>query len=403
MPTLADTKILLCVTGGIAAYKSPNLVRELRRQGARVRVIMTRSATEFIGPMALQAVSGEAVGRALFDPRFEEQIGHIELARWPDAVLVAPATANSIGKLANGLADDLVSTVLLATTSPVVVAPAMNTQMFRHPSVRKNIELLREVVGAIIVVPAVGDLACGESGEGRLPDPPVLIDSILEALTEQRLSGRRVLVTLGPTREPIDSARHLSNRSSGRMGYAMAAAARHLGAEVIAVAGPTTAPAPAGIQIVSVQTALEMAQATEDAVRAGVDIAVFTAAVADFRPASPADQKISKAAVANPLPLIANPDILATVAGAENAPFCVGFAAETSDIEARSMAKCKTKGCDLIIGNDVSNGAGFGTPDNRVVVADDTTVRTRLGPASKEALARLIWPVIIGAYERSKS
>lgn len=401
MDTLAGQRVLLGVTGGIAAYKAPALVRALRAEGATVRVVMTRAAAEFVTPMSLQVVSGAAVGTDLFDPAYEAEIGHIELARWADVVLVAPATANVIAQLAHGMASDLLTTVLLATTAPVVLAPAMNTQMLRHPAVAANLRRLRDEFGVTVVEPDAGDLACGEQGPGRMPDPPELVDGILCGLRPKPLRGQRVLLTVGPTRERIDAARFLTNPSSGRMGFAMARAARHLGAEVVVVAGPVSVPAPAGVHCVSVESARQMEAAVDAELAAGCDIAVFTAAVADFRPTEVSEGKRGKGTIAESLALTRNPDILAAVCARSPRPYCVGFAAETGDLEAKTIAKCARKGCDLIVGNDVSGGAAFGTDDNRVVLADAERVHAVLGPASKVALASQIWDAVLDVRARS--
>jgi phosphopantothenoylcysteine decarboxylase/phosphopantothenate--cysteine ligase len=399
--TLAGQRVLLGVTGGIAAYKAPALVRALRAEGAAVRVVMTRAAAEFVTPMSLQVVSGAAVGTDLFDPAYEAEIGHIELARWASVVLVAPATANVIAQLAHGMASDLLTTVLLATTAPVVFAPAMNTQMLRHPAVAANLTRLRDELGVTVVEPDAGDLACGEQGPGRMPDPPELIDGLLDALRPKRLRGQRVLLTVGPTRERIDAARFLTNPSSGRMGFAMARAARHLGAEVVVVAGPVSVPAPVGVRCVRVESALQMAAAVDAELAAGCDIAVFTAAVADFRPTEVSEGKRGKGTISESLALTRNPDILAGVCARSPRPYCVGFAAETGDLETKAVAKCARKGCDLIVGNDVSGGAAFGTDDNRVVLADAERVLVALGPASKVALAAQIWDAVLDVRARS--
>lgn len=400
---LEGKNVLLGVTGGIAAYKAPLIVRELTRLGASVRVVMTRAAHQFVAPIALQAVSGAPVGSNLFDPVYEEQIGHIELARWADAVLIAPATANLIGKLAHGLADDLLSTILLATRAPIVVAPAMNTKMLTHSVVQANMKRLGEVWGATIVPPDSGQLACLEVGPGRMPDPPVLVDAVIERLLPKPLAGRHVVVTLGPTRERIDDVRFLTNASSGRMGFAMCLGARHLGARVTAIAGPVSLPVPSRVALTSVESADEMREAMRQVLKGGADIAVFTAAVSDARPVARTAGKITKGDMPSHLELTRTPDILASVCLEPDRPFCVGFAAETGEVEARTIAKCARKGCDLMIGNDVTGGAAFASSDNSVVLVDQRQVIGRHGPASKNAIAHSVWPQIVERYEQSRA
>lgn len=393
MSLLNGKHVLLGVTGGIAAYKAPSLVRRLKALGAEVRVIMTQSACQFVGPLTLQAVSGSAVGTDLFDLKYEERIGHIELARWPDVVLIAPATANLVGKMANGLADDLLSTVLLATTAPIVVAPSMNSMMLEHPAVQRNIKCL-QIQKTHIVQPDEGELACQETGPGRLPDPDALIDALLNCLSEKPLSGKNVLVTVGPTRERIDAVRFLTNASSGRMGFAICQVAHHLGAKVTAITGPVHVESSPGIHVIGVESAHEMAQCVDDVIDTA-DIAVFTAAVADIRPTQKNDAKTSKGDLPDAINIERTRDILKTICDRQERPFCVGFAAETGDVDFRTIEKCRRKGCDLIVGNHVGNGAGFGAEDNTVVIADRDAVLARFGPAPKVEVAQEIWRVVI--------
>ena len=389
-------KIVVGVTGGIAAYKSAQLVRELVKRGDEVRVVMTRSAEQFITPMTLQIVSGHAVGTTLFDPGYESEIGHIELARWADVVLIAPATANTIAKLAHGFADDLLTTVTLATTSPVVVAPAMNTQMWRDERVQRNTDMLRALSGYHVVSPDRGQLACREEGAGRLPDPPALLAAVDFALSPKPLAGKRALVSAGPTRERIDAARYLSNPSTGKMGYAMARAAWLLGAQVTLVSGPTHLEAIEAIERVDVLRAEEMFEAimarAEDA-----DLIIKCAAVADWRPASPSDSKRPKSEMNGLLKLERTRDILAELcerygegSGLKNRPTIVGFAAESHDVEARAKAKLERKGADWLVSNRIGGDASaFGSDTLSATLLRRHELRPpqRFGPLPKPDLA----------------
>jgi phosphopantothenoylcysteine decarboxylase / phosphopantothenate---cysteine ligase len=364
--SLAGRTIVLGVSGGIAAYKSAELVRELRQAGARVRVIMTRHAQEFITPLTLQTLSGEPVATDLFDLGQESQIGHIDLADAADVVAVAPATANVVAKIAAGLADDLLSTVLLATRAPIVVAPAMNVHMYENPIVQENLARLAGR-GVRVVAPDHGSLACGYEGPGRLPDAAVLREEIAAALAAPDLAGETVLVTAGPTREYLDPVRFLSNRSSGKMGFAIARAARRRGARVVVVSGPTALPEPRGIELVRVETAAEMAAS---AARAAGDatIVIAAAAVADYRPAERRADKEAKLAGASSLALEATPDVVASLPRRPEL-IVVGFAAETQDLVSRARAKLERKRLDLIVANDVSaEDAGFDVDTNRVTL-----------------------------------
>jgi phosphopantothenoylcysteine decarboxylase/phosphopantothenate--cysteine ligase len=385
-------KILLIVSGGIAAYKTPDLVRRLRERGALVRCVMTRAAAEFVAPLALGAVSGETVFRDLFSPTDEREMGHIRLARESDLVLVAPATANLLAKMAAGLADDLASTILLATRAPILVCPAMNPAMWDHPATRANRATL-EGRGVRRLGPATGDTACGEAGEGRMAEP-LEIAAAVEALFRDsgRLKGRRALVTSGPTFEAIDPVRFIGNRSSGKQGHAIAGALAGLGAETVLVSGPTALPAPAGVTLVRVESAREMLAACESALPA--DVAVCAAAVADWRAAEVAPEKIKKRTGKAPptLSLVANPDILATLSTAENRRprLVVGFAAETERVVENAVDKRRAKGCDWIVANDVSPATGtFGGDFNLVhlVTAREVENWPRLG--KDEVAARL--------------
>lgn len=400
-------KVLLGVTGGIAAYKAAALVREFKRRGDEVRVVMTHGAQEFISPLTLQVLSQEPVGTAIFDPTYESQIGHIELARWPDVVLVAPATAQVISKMAQGMADDLLTTVLLATRAPVVVAPAMNTQMYLHPAVQDNMRRLVEVCGYQLVTPDAGELACQEVGPGRLPDPPVLLEAVDRALTPQRLTGKTVLISAGPTREHIDPARFISNPSTGKMGYALAQAAARQGAFVTLVSGPTGLEAPIGVERVSVTTAVQMHEQIM-ARAADADVVVKVAAVADWRPADPSEQKRTKGEMSGQLALVRNPDILAGLGerfgpGQTPGPLLVGFAAESHDVLERGIAKLARKNAHMLIANQIggaSNAFGADESSAYVIFAGQAQPTRALGPAPKLTLSGQIWSAIYDEMRR---
>ena len=361
------SRILLGVTGGIAAYKSPDLVRRLRERGAEVQVVMTEGARQFVTPLTFQAVSGREVRDSLWDANAEAAMGHIELARWADAVLIAPATAEFIAKLAQGRADDLLTTLCLATASPVSVAPAMNQQMWANEATQANISTLRGR-GVVVLGPGSGDQACGETGEGRMLEPAELAAAVLESLSGARpLAGCKVVVTAGPTRERIDPVRFISNRSSGKMGYAVAQAAREAGAEVILVSGPVALPAPVGVTRVNVESARQMLAAVQSALE-GADIYIGAAAIADYEPASVSAQKIKKSSDTMTLSLVKAPDILASVAALERRPFVVGFAAETQDVEQNARAKLEGKRLDMIAANRVGDGIAFDQDENSLLL-----------------------------------
>jgi phosphopantothenoylcysteine decarboxylase / phosphopantothenate---cysteine ligase len=363
---LAGKTIVLGVSGGIAAYKAAELVRELRQADARVRVIMTRHAQEFITPLTLQTLSGEPVATDLFDLGQESQIGHIDLADSADAVAVAPATANVIAKMAAGLADDLLSTVLLATRAPVVIAPAMNVHMYENAVVQENLARLK-VRGARLVAPDHGSLACGYEGPGRLPDAAVLREEIAAALAPKDFADETVVVTSGPTREYLDPVRFLSNRSSGKMGLALARAARRRGARVVLVSGPTALDAPRGVEVLRVETAEEMAAAATRAA-AEATVVIAAAAVADYRPASRGGDKEAKVPGPTSLALEPTTDVVASLPRRPEL-IVVGFAAETRDLATRARAKLERKRLDLIVANDVTaEGAGFDVDTNRVTL-----------------------------------
>jgi phosphopantothenoylcysteine decarboxylase/phosphopantothenate--cysteine ligase len=374
IPVLTTRKILLIVGGGIAAYKALELVRLLKKAGAEVRSVLTEGGAAFVTPLSLAALTGHPARMGLFLPDDETTMGHIELSRWADLIVVAPATAGLIAKAANGMADDLASTTLLATDKQVLLAPAMNVRMWLHPAVQTNIERLKGfpgLHGVAVVGPDDGEMACGEFGPGRMAEPAAILDAVaglLAGLAGRPLQGRKAVVTAGPTFEPIDPVRGLTNRSSGKQGYAIAAALAERGAEVTLVSGPTGLATPVGVTRVEVETALQMQAATQGALPA--DIAVLSAAVADWRVDTIAGGKIKKAPGGPPaLALIENPDILAGIAKAgPNRPrLVIGFAAETADLEANARIKLSRKGCDWIVGNDVSAHV-FGADGNTVLL-----------------------------------
>ena len=357
--------ILLGVSGGIAAYKACELVRRLRDAGCEVRVVMTRAATAFVTPLTFQALSGQPVRTDLLDAEAESGMDHIALARWADRVVIAPATADLMARLAAGMADDLLTTLCLATEAPLLLAPAMNRMMWAHPATRANTERLL-TRGVRMVGPESGSQACGEKGAGRMAEPASILQALLGPGSGP-LSGRRVLITAGPTHEPIDPVRFIGNRSSGRMGVALATAARDAGAEVCLVHGPLAVEPPAGVEAVPVETAEAMRTAVLERLD-GQDLFIAAAAVADYRPREVAGQKVKKDAPTLTLELIRNPDILAEVAARRPRPFVVGFAAETSDLRGNALAKLARKGLDLIAANDVSAGRGIGRPTNALSV-----------------------------------
>jgi phosphopantothenoylcysteine decarboxylase/phosphopantothenate--cysteine ligase len=366
---LSGRHVLVAVSGGIAAYKSPDLVRRLRDVGAIVRVVMTKGAHAFITPLSLQAVSGHPVHDDLLDPAAEAAMGHIELAKWADVILVAPASANTLARLAHGFADDLLSTLCLATTAPIMVAPAMNQQMWSAVSVQNNIQHLH-TLGIHVIEPASGSQACGDIGSGRMPEPLELRDAVVELLApkEALLRGLHLVITAGPTREAIDPVRYLSNHSSGKMGYALAAQAQRLGAQVTLVSGPTQLQPPPGVHFIAVESAQEMLEAVEGVITQA-DVFIACAAVADYRLAAVAPEKIKKNADSMQLELVKNPDILATIAGRDKPPLCVGFAAETQDVAHYAADKLKRKKLALIAANDVSDTSiGFNSDSNAMTL-----------------------------------
>jgi phosphopantothenoylcysteine decarboxylase/phosphopantothenate--cysteine ligase len=385
-------RVLIAVTGGIAAYKVPELVRALVRAGHAVRCATTRNAARFVTPLVLQTLSGESVRTDLFDPEQEGRIDHIALADWAELVVVAPATADVLAKLAHGIADDLVSTLLLATRAPVLVAPAMNVNMWGHPATRANEAVLRER-GVRFVGPETGLLACGWEGEGRMAEPAAIASEAERLLGAPTLAGEVVVVTAGGTREPLDPVRVLANRSSGKMGFEIAAEAARRGADAVLVTAPTSLPTPAGVRRVDVETALEMREAVR-AELARCTVFVAAAAVADFRPAMPAKQKIKKEALGDEaglvIELVRNPDILAEVAQApgREGRVVVGFAAESEDVLAAARRKLERKRCDLIVANDVSRSdAGFEVDTNAVTFVAPGAADEALPLLGKRAVA----------------
>lgn len=363
---LANKRILLGVTGSIAAYKAGELVRRLREHGAEVQVVMTRAATEFVTPMTFQALSGHPVHQYLLDSNAEAAMGHIELARWADAILVAPASADFLARLRIGRADDLLSAVCLASNVPLAVAPAMNNKMWASSATEDNIRALRSR-GVLIFGPDAGEQACGETGAGRMQEPMTLLTQLAELFETGALAGLHVLVTAGPTREAIDPVRFLSNRSSGKMGYAIASAAVEAGARVSLISGPVNLACPDSVQCVPVMTAEEMLTAVMARMH-DVDIMIATAAVADYRPESVQEQKIKKGAERIELILVRNPDILSAVKERYPACYCVGFAAETENLEHNARTKLHEKGVDMIAANWVhsESAGGFDSNDNAV-------------------------------------
>lgn len=395
MATLAEKCILLGVTGGIAAYKAAELTRMLRREGAEVRVAMTRAATAFVAPLTFQALSGNPVHTQLLDPQEESAMDHIRLARWADAVLVAPATADCIARLRAGLADDLLTTVCLATQAPILLAPAMNHAMWAHPATQDNLCIL-QARGVRVLGPAVGEQACGETGLGRMVEPAEIIAALAGLSGGGLLAGLTVLVSAGPTREALDPVRYLGNRSSGRMGYAIAEACTAAGAGVVLVSGPTSLAVPRIREFVRVESAAEM----YDAVLArapAADIYIGAAAVADYRPAHADAHKIKKTGPELILALERTKDILAAVASSVPRPFTVGFAAETSHLEEYALEKLREKRLDMVAANLVGPGQGFDSEDNALLVCWDGG-QAQLPLASKQRLAGQLIALIAERY-----
>ncbi|MBM1311254.1 bifunctional phosphopantothenoylcysteine decarboxylase/phosphopantothenate--cysteine ligase CoaBC [Sulfitobacter mediterraneus] len=385
---LAGKHILLIIGGGIAAFKSLDLIRRLRERGAEVTPVLTRAGTEFVTPLSVSALAGKKVFQDLFDLGDEAEMGHIQLSRVADLLVVAPATADLMAKMAQGHANDLASTLLLATDTPVMIAPAMNVRMWDHPATQRNLDLLKSD-GIAVVGPNEGDMACGEFGPGRMAEPLEIVAAIEAKLADGPLKGKRVLVTSGPTHEPIDPVRYIANRSSGAQGSAIGAALAALGAEVIFVTGPADVPPPEGVTVIKVETAKQMLEAVQDALP--VDAGVFAAAVADWRVDGASDRKLKKSKDGLPsLSFAENPDILKTVSQMTKGrpPLMVGFAAETNDVVDHATAKRKRKGCDWIVANDVSPGTGImGGTENAVTLITDAGAESwpRMG---KDEVAR---------------
>jgi len=390
-------RVLVGISAGIAAYKAPELVRRLRERGADVHVVMTPGARAFIAPLTLQAVSGHRVRDTLLDAKAESGMGHIELARWADDLVIAPATADLLGRLAHGLADDLLTTTALATEARLWLAPSMNRVMWEHPAVRANLATLVER-GARALGPDSGSQACGEEGHGRMLEPGEIAATVMKA--EQQLSGKRFVVTAGPTHEPLDPVRFIGNRSSGRMGFAVARALVEAGAQVELVAGPVALPTPSGVARTDIRTAAEMQRAVHD--RLPADGFVAVAAVADYRPARSSTSKIKRGPEPMNLELVPNPDILGGVASSEPRPFTVGFAAETDDLEGHARGKLERRGLDLIAANRVGANEGFDCCDNALVVLSGER-RWELGRAPKIVLARQLVDIIAEAMQAGPS
>jgi len=412
LSVIPHKNIVLAVTGGIAAYKSAILVRRLKDFGFDVRVVMTHGAQAFITPLTFQALSGNPVHTELLDPEAEAGMGHIELARWADLVLVAPASCDSIAKFANGLADDLLSTLYLATKAPVWVAPAMNQQMWAAKATQRNLQTLVED-GVHVIMPDAGEQACGDVGLGRMPEPEDLARQVAayfhkaqRALAEKfgLLAGKRVTITAGPTREAIDPVRYISNHSTGKMGFALAAACYAAGAKVTLVAGPVSLDTPNGVQRINVSSAMQMLDVSMNQLKEGCDIFIATAAVADYRVAQVAEHKIKKAGDELAVALVKNPDIVATIAQQEERPFMVGFAAETQNVEEYAAGKLVAKKLDMIACNDVSRpDIGFASDQNAMTVffAQSYHMKKReLEKASKQEISQQLVESIADALRR---
>jgi phosphopantothenoylcysteine decarboxylase/phosphopantothenate--cysteine ligase len=393
---LKNINIILGITGGIAAYKTPDLVRKLVAKGANVRVVMTQSAREFVSPLALQAVSGNSVSDDLLDKDAEAAMGHIELARWADKLLVAPATANFMAKLTHGLADDLLSTLCLATPAPIFIAPAMNQQMWFADATQANLKIL-EQRKVQFLGPAQGEQACGDVGPGRMLEPQDIADLLAQETLELLLAGKRITVTAGPTREEIDPVRYLSNHSSGKMGYALAIAAQELGATVTLISGPVNLPPPANVQTILVSSAQQMHAAVMQTTH-NCDIFIGCAAVADYRVQQKNSQKIKKSESELTLTFIKNPDILSDVAHLDKPPFTVGFAAETQNLRAHALDKLQRKKLNMIAANDVSNNRiGFNSEQNALTVFWPQGEK-KLDVADKQLLARQLMHLVAHRY-----
>ena len=396
MKDLTGQKILLGITGGIAAYKSAVLCRELKRLGADVRVIMTAAAVRFITPLTLQALSGHPVNSDLFQAETDHGMGHIELARWADLIMIAPASANTIARLAHGQADDLLTTTVLASDAPLYLAPAMNSLMWRHLATQANIELLTSR-GVKILGPAEGDQACGEQGMGRMLEAKQIAEHMQQLTQNELLAGKNIIVTAGPTWEALDPVRGLTNHSSGRMGYALASALQDAGAAITLISGPAALHPPYGVNCIRITSAEEMAESVMANI-ATCDIFVGVAAVADYRPVVSAEQKIKKNSETLTLALLRNPDILAMVAALDNAPFTVGFAAETENVTSNAEKKLTAKGIDMIAANPVSgDNSAFNSDSNELTLIDKNGI-SHLSRCSKPLLAQKLTKEIARRY-----
>ncbi|SIT12154.1 bifunctional phosphopantothenoylcysteine decarboxylase/phosphopantothenate--cysteine ligase CoaBC [Neptunomonas antarctica] len=401
MYRLTNKQIILGITGGIAAYKSAELTRLLKGAGADVRVVMTPAATAFITPLTLQALSGHPVHLELLDPEAEAGMGHIELAKWADLIVIAPASADFMARLANGMGNDLLSTLCLATTAPICLAPAMNQAMWRSPQTQQNAATLQQQ-NVQLWGPGVGEQACGDTGPGRMIEPADILEQVATCFNTRSLEGLEIHITAGPTREPLDPVRYISNHSSGKMGYALAEAAIDAGARVKLISGPVNLATPAHVERVSVTTAQDMLHASLEGL-ASCDIFIACAAVADYRPTSIAEHKIKKGnEEIMELHLVKNPDIVATVAASADKPFTIGFAAETRDVLSYAKDKLARKKLDMIIANDVSQtGIGFNSDENAVTLVT-TTTQIDIPQTSKRQLAKQLIEQIALLYKQSK-
>ena len=396
MVELKGKKVILGVTGGVAAYKSAELTRLLVKAGASVHVVLTEGGARFVTPVTFQALSGHRVWTDLWDPRMDNNMAHIDLSRDADLILIAPATADMMAKLAQGMCDDLLSTLCLARDCPLMVAPAMNRQMWEHPATRRNVAQL-QADGVTLLGPDAGEQACGEVGQGRMLEPEVLYEAICDHFQPKWLAGKTVVMTAGPTFEAIDPVRGITNSSSGKMGYALARACAHAGAKVVLVSGPVNQPTPFGVERVDVNSAVQM----RDAVMARIDAAdvfIAVAAVADYRPENSAAHKIKKSGEALTITLVPNPDILAEVAARPNPPFCVGFAAESQSLDAYAEGKRQKKSVPMVVGNLVQDG--LGSDDNLVVIYDDHG-KHPLPRGGKMGLAQRIVEHLSGLLKKS--
>lgn len=400
MTELSGKSVVLCVTGGIAAYKAADIISRLKKKGADVFVIMTKSATEFITPMTLEVLSSNRVVVDMFSRDFTWEVEHISLAKRADVFVIAPATANVIGKAANGIADDMVTTTLMATKAPMVIAPAMNTGMYENPVVQQNISTLKQR-GVKFVEPAEGRLACGDSGKGKLADPEQIVHEICSASMEQDLKGKNILVTAGPTREAIDPVRFISNHSTGKMGYAIAQNAQMRGANVTLVSGPVSIDAPYGVEVVNVSSAIQMRDAVMSRLE-NMDFIIKSAAVGDYRPESVSDDKIKKKADDMSISLVKNPDILAEIGQkkTDNQVVC-GFSMETKDLLDNSRAKLEKKNCDMIVANNLkTQGAGFAHDTNVATLLYRDGTQESLDIMQKQQLASVIIDRLLDIFRK---